>query len=699
MRRLLLISFFIVIIPGAGLLSQSYYYNINYGVSKDYPLYPKNSRTILNMPANDTFSTVQNLPFDWYFYGEKVTQYKASDNGFITFDVDGTDNTGDNGVIPKAEGPNNSIYAFWDDLELVNNPSYSNNNIKTYTLGTAPNRVHVIQWHATPRGQMGNSYYLFFAIRLYEGGDFDIMYQQIRLATGSMSGTAGCENGDGSDGTMINGSPVFTYEGGTFIPENCLVYSFHYGTRPLNDVSFNSIGLPEVADINEEVSIKGSIINHGAKDINLLRIVYHVDGGEDISADLDGLDIKTNESFDFTHPVKWKPDKPGEFQKVECSISKINKGDDNNKDDNELSYDVFVNYGYTAHRKTLIEEFSTAQCGFCPEGHLFLEEALESSSDICGFTHHSGFGVDSMTIGVSKKIAAEFTTGAPTAAVDRTKWPGEIYHAVGRYNNIMEKKNNWAMKANECLGHHAPLGLNLNASLDIEKRELTVDADIDVIDYIKPGDIRLNVFVIEDHVTGEGSGYDQKNYYNETAGHPLFGMGNPIAGYDHRRVIRASLTGDWGEPGVLESKPAPEQQSARTYTWKIPGFVKMNDLSIIAFVSYYDGEKKRDILNTEEIENLPLGISDLNGNIARAVNIFPNPAADVTNIRYLHRGGFLSVNLYDPVSGACREIAEGLFPEGEKIFRLGCASLSQGFYIVQVKTNYGNAEGKLVILR
>lgn len=56
---------------------------------------------------------------------------------------------------------------------------------------------------------------------------------------------------------------------------------------------------------------------------------------------------------------------------------------------------------------------------------------------------------------------------------------------------------------------------------------------------------------MEDSVVGYGHGYDRKNYFNTTVGHPCYGAGDTIIGYMRHHVLRKVLTGAWGLTGVI----------------------------------------------------------------------------------------------------------------------------------------------------
>lgn len=103
-----------------------------------------------------------NIGFPFTFYGTEYTQVNISINGVLTFGPYYTAYT--NGPLAST-GQNNSIYAFWDDLNTLGSQI-----IYYSTVGEAPNRKFVVQWtniyfHGTTV-QLGT-----FQVVLYEGSN------------------------------------------------------------------------------------------------------------------------------------------------------------------------------------------------------------------------------------------------------------------------------------------------------------------------------------------------------------------------------------------------------------------------------------------------------------------------------------------------------------------------------------------------
>jgi hypothetical protein len=115
MKKLLLfaVTFFNLI----SLSAQNYTYQISTGVDKafDDAFNDATPPSSIGSPNHNAFSTTLNLPFTWKFYGQTVSSYKISTNGFITFNTANSVNDTVNTTLPTAGGPNNAIYGFWDN--------------------------------------------------------------------------------------------------------------------------------------------------------------------------------------------------------------------------------------------------------------------------------------------------------------------------------------------------------------------------------------------------------------------------------------------------------------------------------------------------------------------------------------------------------------------------------------------------------
>ncbi|NQX78410.1 gliding motility-associated C-terminal domain-containing protein [Gilvibacter sp.] len=107
----------------------------------------------LNPDIDDAWSDVEELPFDFCFFGGTETQFQVGSNGVIRFEVDGSDTS--NGWSFDEDLPNNdnptlgeaNIFTPGHDI----NPATSDfEEIGYEVLGTAPNRVLVVSYFEVP---------------------------------------------------------------------------------------------------------------------------------------------------------------------------------------------------------------------------------------------------------------------------------------------------------------------------------------------------------------------------------------------------------------------------------------------------------------------------------------------------------------------------------------------------------------------
>lgn len=686
-------QFFIAIIISYNINAQSFYYQLSYGTKPDY-VFTTSGTPILSSASgnlNDVLSSAQTLPFAWNFEGKPVTQYKASDNGYITFDITATTSYPSNASLPNTGGPNKAIYAFWDDLELKSYNT-SHDYIYTWTYGTAPNRIHVIQWSGvTPRNQNAMNNSVYFAIRIYEAGYFDVVYDFRNSVT--LSGTTGVEDSSGTIGAMVTGSPNINLPSAPVLEPNRPVYTFFYGIQPSIDASGISHTLPEIASVGTNVNVSGALINYGSQPINSYRLNYSVNNGPVYSHNISGLNIATNSTTNFSHSIPWPPSGAGSFQHFKMWADNINGNVDQANANDTLKGDIFVNQGIHGNKKTLVEEYSTAPCGYCPNGHYVLDTILNHHHDILGFTHHAGYQTDAMTIPASTTLASEFAPGAPYATFDRVGWPGEFYPSTSN-------RDVWSSRAVTRLNTPTPVNVALFTSWNSSSRQLDIFVSSYFVDYAFPGDLRMSVFIIEDSVTGTGAGYDQTNYYNSTVGTPFYNRGNPMVGYTHRHVIRAAPSGAWGTAGIIPHNPMLGQYFSNTYSYIVPANFDEKKMNVIAFVNYYDANGRREILNAEEHMDITNSMPEIEKNKLGEMSVYPNPSSGITAAKFnLTTEDRASLLIYNTIGEQVFSSGNKLYTSGSHTIFFDSTNLPAGIYTLSLQTSRGTTCEKLIVSR
>jgi Secretion system C-terminal sorting domain len=123
-------------------------------------------------PSLNIWSAPVALPFAFNIDGTPVTHYCANRNGLVTFDttVKGTTVAAAlnvNTALPNAAIPSPAIAGFWGDFTTLP-PIGGNDQVWVRTIGTAPNRVHVINYFSF---EIETSGFEYFSIVLEEGSN------------------------------------------------------------------------------------------------------------------------------------------------------------------------------------------------------------------------------------------------------------------------------------------------------------------------------------------------------------------------------------------------------------------------------------------------------------------------------------------------------------------------------------------------
>ena len=287
-----------------------------------------------------------------------------------------------------------------------------------------------------------------------------------------------------------------------------------------------------------------------------------------------------------------------------------------------------------------------------------------------------------MTIPEASTYCSAFGSGAPTACIDRVLFRGETSVAHGR--------GTWSANAATRAAIGSPVTLNVTGTYNATNRQVNADVTANFADYAVPGDIRVTLFVVEDSVTCAGSGYNQVNAYNNSAGHPYAGAGNPIVGFVHKHVLRDvyPTNNAWGAPSIIATNPGPNSNYNTSYTFAMNSAWKAQDISLVGFVSYFNANTaQREVLNSVEIKlnNLITSVEEIKKD-ASSLNIFPNPTSDLTNLELnLDNSSAVIVEVIDFTGKRLLLEDFGVMSAGKQRMQLNLANLASGMYFVNVR--------------
>jgi len=238
-------------------------------------------------------------------------------------------------------------------------------------------------------------------------------------------------------------------------------------------------------------------------------------------------------------------------------------------------------------KKVIIEEFTGAWCGYCPDGAYRLENIIsENIGNVIGVSAHSG---DAMEASQTYFLESTYLNpGYPSGMVDRFNYNG----------SVSMNRGYWAYIASEQLLKVASCGLAIKSKVNGNTANVSVHAGFNAI---VGGEHRLTVYLIEDGVVGAGNGYDQMNFYDLDTASTFYDLGNPIEGYEHNHTLRFTLSeplGDIIDSSVLVSGG----EYIAEYEVDISPY-DLNNLSIVAFVNYVGSTYlEHEVLNVQKCE-------------------------------------------------------------------------------------------------
>lgn len=353
-----------------------------------------------------------------------------------------------------------------------------------------------------------------------------------------------------------------------------------------NDVQLVSIDVA-ANNLVGTVPVTITVRNYGTSVLNFFQFSWSTDGGTTTYTDpVNGLGLAPGATATITHntPIIRTTDA---VLNLDITTSLPNGQADFTANNNGTKK-VTLLLG-TAERIVLIEQHTGSWCQFCPDGSVRLKAILDANPDIIGIAIHND---DAMDFPDGNTVAGNFVSGFPSGTVDRVLFTGESEVGVNR--TVWDSYSQ--------LRKTVPSEVFIEADnvYDPNTRLLTVNVSAQFLASLS-GNYRVNVFIVEDSITGTGSGYNQSNAYNGTAGHPYYQAGNPIQGYVHRHVARHFMGGAWGQAGVIPSTIVPLTPYNHTFTYTLPPTWNTSRIKLVAVVQKYGTTANdRPILNALE---------------------------------------------------------------------------------------------------
>lgn len=313
-------------------------------------------------------------------------------------------------------------------------------------------------------------------------------------------------------------------------------------------------------------------------------------------------------------------------------------------------------FGQFSIKKVVLEEFTGAWCQYCADGSYRAELMDNQYQDALMVAVHQG---DAMTTPEGDSLMDDYSPAFPQATFNRD---GTLYSRGG-----------WSSQMSSLLQGATSVTVEFDSvGYNATTRQVTAVVR-GTFTAAMTGDIRMNLIITEDEVTGTGSGYNQVNADNTTPGHPYQGAGNPIVGFRHRHVARKYVGGTWGLGGIIPNTVNFGSSYTHTFTYTLPAAWHADKIELVAYVGKVDGPTiaDRPIINGEEfpLSSLVVGTPSMTADIP-TIQVLGNPLVDRSKIVFTNQeAGTVTLEVIDL--------------QGRRVALIGEAWADRGIY-----TNY-----------
>src|SRR5665213_2517287 len=280
----------------------------------------------------------------------------------------------------------------------------------------------------------------------------------------------------------------------------------------------------------------------------------------------------------------------------------------------------------TQYKRVYLEEFTGAWCGFCVRGAYAIDNLYKSyPGQVIAVSFHSDQGSlvnDQMDIPQGDSLIsdigfppAEALQGFPdgwtartvqgaTWNVDPSAWATGVaaQFGLGGSDGIVGQ-----LLASDPVNATVTVD---NITFDNTTKQVTARVSVKFA-AAASGDLRLNLMVTEDSVTGTGSGWDQHNYYSKTGGvgasvpnNPLYNYAPSIAGWKHMHVFREAVGGVLGLAGIIPSTVSAGGTYSTTFTFTLPSNIQNpNHVHLLGLVNQYSATDAsgNEVLDADEV--------------------------------------------------------------------------------------------------
>ena len=440
-----------------------------------------------------------------------------------------------------------------------------------------------------------------------------------------------------------------------------------------NDVSVQDVTVNRYSQTNTNNTLAVSVKNEGSNAITSLQINWN-DGTDHIQT-INGLNIAPGATANVNHPTAVNYATVVE-KNLAVTVSQVNTVADADPSNNTGSGKINT-VSAVEEKSVVIEEGTGTWCQWCPRGAVAMDYMTTTYPiDFIGIAVHNA---DPMT--VTEYDNGANISGFPGSNVDRALLDQSVSQSafVSYYNARKDLI--------------VPAGISVSATGAGSSVSIVATATFRTP--FAAANYRLGVIIVEDGVTGTTSGYNQANAYAGGANGAMGGyesLLNPVPAaqmvYDH--VGRALLGGYNGQTGSVPAVITDGQVVNYTFNYGVPSSsnkAKMHAVAVL--IDQATGE----IVNAAQgaLSGASLGEMETIG-----MEVYPNPATDVVNVKFEGQGGDYQIVITD-LAGRQVAATSVVNANGAQTVALPVSELGAGNYLVTIAKEGASYTQNLIV--
>jgi len=656
--------------------AQNYYVLPMQGLSSSILFNKSSNFSILTDTNTLGYSAYIQIPFGFTFFNKTYNGFRAYADGRISFDSIPLPLNQDNVSLLDNNCPTQTIFAFWDQTKLKNfntGISILSSDIQTWTETFQGQWVQTILWRLIrPQQSSTLNAYAYYAVRLYQNNEFDIIHL---YGTGNFTASTGLKGLNQNEVLEIKGSPLLNYGGAnlSYVQDSVRLFKFIKGTQAKNNLTCTQIKVPSYIPKGKTFEVNGQLLNKGFDTLTQFTAkVYANDTVLLAAQNFENLRVAPASYFNFSLSIS-STNLDTAYTSFSLKLSFPNLQPDVDSSDNSLSKEALI-YASTIPKKILNEVFSSSTAGQGPLGILALQQTLNAYPNTWNMIYYPmnfpNFGDPYYVAFAGFRFLGYNLNLAPALVIDgQSNWANDIPNAA------LFKQAYYEPFLNQTALVNIEIGLKRNG------KSFILNTRVEPIMPLKNKQLTLKVALVEKVTYNNTRNNGQNEFYH---------------------VVKAVLPNVFGEPIDLSLGKPAEINNSYTFngSYRLPASGDPNliinpltehsvenfdNLYAVAFVQ--DEADKLVWQSASSAPILPLNEPEL---ATSEIIVFPNPAKDQIQI-YLPNGiENAQITIWN---------STGLLIQTETNYDSGnilaLATLPEGIYYLEIKTTKGVVWKKL----